>query len=343
MVTSLVEDYLNGKKRLIAPIRAVSSGKIPPIGSKVGIDKFYVCMSEPIKMPRAVVAYFDVQGFSYKNDVEDIRSTMFDFYSPLVRSANEYRKVRFNVFSDCGFVASPIENAVDLLSAIRLPFADWISDGILVRGGIALGTYRELQNTYYKTLPTNFIGNLFSGSAVIEAVRLEGEKEASGSLLFTNEECAEFYKRKHGEQILKSNTSRVIGWSNEDSVLSCFASISLLKLIRFLSLGTLKEGEKKTISHLLSNVRYSLAATNTIVPKLFTLVILSLPLTTSKTRKKALDLLRMKDSNEFTAFKEPIDQLLSNKKVKEQIRILEYAANSDSSIPAPRLINRLEA
>lgn len=342
MATSLVEDYLNGKKRLIAPIRAVSSGKIPPIGSKIEIDKFYVCMSEPIKMPRAVVAYFDVQGFSYKNDVEDIKTTMFDFYGPLLQSATEYRKVKFNVFSDCGFVASGIENAVDLLSAIRLPFADWISDGILVRGGIALGTYREIQNTVFKTLPTNFIGNLFSGSAVIEAVRLEGEKETSGSLLFANEECAEFYKRKQGEHILKSNTSRVVGWSNEDSVLSCFASISLLKLIRFLSVGALKEGEKKTISHLFSNVRYSLAATKSIVPKLFVLTILSLPLTTAKTRKKALDLLRMKDPNEFTAFKEPIDQLLSSKEVKKQIRILEYAANTDSSISGPRLTNRFE-
>ena len=64
------------------------------------------------------------------------------------------------------------------------------------------------------------MGSLFSGSAVTRAVKLEGS--GKGALLFTNEECAEFYYKNDGEPIFEIDNSIFIGWSDEDSILYWF-------------------------------------------------------------------------------------------------------------------------
>lgn len=325
----------NKKRKIILPIRMppitivpIRPMKIPAKGEKIPISKIGLgkIQKKSIEISEGVVAYFDILGFSNKKDVKDIELTLMDFYGPLAFSATKYKKVRFNVFSDCAFIATSKENAADLLSAVRLSFAEWIADGILVRGGIALGTYREVHSIAHDIAPTNLIGNSFSGSAVVEAVKLEGL--GPGALLFSSEECAEFYRKKYDEPTFLLEGHKIVGWSDKGSTLYWFVGISLLRLLRFLSL---EDGAKYSVAkYLLNNIEYSLAATDGPLPRLSVLGILSLPTVAPEVREKALDLLKIKDPDDFVPLRKYIDVWLSDKK---HIKLLEFLANSDSSIP----------
>lgn len=173
--------------------------RIPEKVKRIPISEIDLSLVKSIDIPKAAVAYFDILGFSNKKDAKDIEFTLLDFYGPLAVSAKMNEKIRFNVFSDCAFLATSIDNAAELLSAIRLCFKEWIADGILVRGGIALGGYREISGVAHDATLPNLIGNSFSGSAVVEAVKLEGS--GTGALLFCDKECAKFYQEKHSERI----------------------------------------------------------------------------------------------------------------------------------------------
>ena len=322
MTRNLDKHDKNMKKFPIRPM------KIPGKIKKIPISKIMpgTIPEKSIEISEAVVAYLDVLGFSEKKDDEDIEFTLFDFSGPIALSATHYPEVRFNVFSDCAFIAASVEHGADLLSAIRFAFTQWVADGILVRGGIARGTYKEIYTVALKMTSKNFIGSLFSGSAVTAAVKLEGS--GPGALLFTNEECAEFYNRQYGELIFSLKDYKIIGWSDEDSSLYWFTGISFLRLLRLLSL---KDGTKYPVTEkLLNNIRYSFAATDSSLPRFLVLAILSSPIITPEVRAKSLDLLKIKDPDDFVPFKEVIDEWLSD---TENLKVLKFLADEDSSIP----------
>jgi hypothetical protein len=279
----------------------------------------------------AVVAYLDILGFSEKRDDEDIESCLRDFSGALIIAANYCPKVRVNMFSDCAFVAIPIENAADLLAAIRFAFTQWVSDGLLVRGGIATGTYSETYSFALAIAAKNFTGSLFSGSAVTAAVKLEGSGD--GALLFTNGKCAEFYHSKYGEPIFTLGNDYIIGWSDEESPLFWFAGISLLQLLKCLS--SKDETRHPVIGKLLNNLRYSFHAT---AQSLFiwslALALLCLPTITPEVRQRAVGLLEIKDPDDFSRIKPLIDVWLNNK--KREIELLKALADMDSSIPVSK-------
>lgn len=315
-------DKNNNKEKL--PIRPM---EIPMEIKKVPISKINTgkIPEKSIEISEAVVAYLDILGFAEKKNDEDIEMTLLDFSGPLTLSANHYPEVRFNVFSDCAFISASIENATDLLSAVRFAFTQWIADGILVRGGIAIGTYRETYSVALDLVSKNFNGSLFSGSAVTAAVKLEGS--GCGALLFTNNECAQFYNKNHGEPIFVLKGNKIIGWTDEDSSLYWFTGISFLRLLK---LFPLKNGKRCSVAEkLLNNLWYSFAATDTLLPRFLVLAILSLPTITPEVREKALDLLKIKDPDDFVPFKEPINEWLNN---TDKIEFLKLLADMDSSI-----------
>ena len=99
-----------------------------------------------LEFAEASVAYFDVMGFKTKNNKEEIEWTLADFSGALITPARTYEAIRFKIFSDCAFLAAPIEKITELISAIRYSFERWTFDGIFVRGGIALGSYTEYRS-----------------------------------------------------------------------------------------------------------------------------------------------------------------------------------------------------
>ena len=312
---------INQKKLQIQPFQIQGITKKIPISKiKSGKNK-----DKSISISDSIVAYIDILGFSDKKDDKDIEMCLLDFSGPLTLSASHFPNVRFNVFSDCAFVATDIEYASDLLSAIRFAFSQWISDGLLVRGGVAIGSYNETQSFAQDIAPRNYIGSLFAGSAVTTAVKLEGMGD--GAFLFTNEKCAEFYYEKFNETIFSTKNNIYIGWSDKDSTLYWFTGISFLRLISILSL----KGKKRdsVIEKLLNNIMYVLCATDSYIPWFLILAILSSTTITSEVRKKAIELLEIKDPEDFIPFEKLIDEWLIDSK---KLDILKSLADSDSSI-----------
>lgn len=302
------------------PTNAITKGKSASL--EMSLD---VIPEETIEFPVAITAYFDVLGFSHKKDAKDIEMTLNDFAGPLVIAAHAFSNIRFNIFSDCAFVTASLDNAAQLLSSIRFAFIQWAADSILVRGGIALGSYREIHGAVLRIAPRNFFGNFFAGSAITEAVKLEGS--GTGALLFASDECAEFYREKCREPLFYRPGAKIIGWSDDESKLYWFVGVSLLRLLKMLS--TPDGLRHPATPHLLSNINYSLEATDGSLKPLV-LSILSWPKLDRRAREEALGLLGIKDPDDFKPFQESIDRWLHDEKA---IRLLVTFANFDSSIP----------
>jgi hypothetical protein len=276
-------------------------------------------------LPEAIVAYFDILGFSGKSNAADLKRTLADFAGPWVEPARTFKHVRFNIFSDCAFVAAPIEKAADLLSSIRYAFLQWTADGILVRGGIGLGTYTQNRSVVHDIATENLFWSYFSGSAVVEANKYESM--GKGALLFSSNACADFLARKFAEPVFTFGHHKIIGWSDDEDTLSNFMGVSLLRLIKILSTNDFNC--HPAVVHLIANIRYSLAATDKDLMWLYILGVLSLPNLEPVAKKRALQMLQITDLDIFTTFKESIEIFLKNKQL---IKYWTLLADFDSSI-----------
>lgn len=312
-------------KKLKLPIKPFKlKGKI----IKIPISKIKSGKKPTIEIKKAIVVYVDVLGFSKKTNVKDIENTLLDFAGSLATIADTFQKIRFNVFSDNAFLATSQSNARDLISALRYSFQRWCSNGILVRGGIAIGDYREFSSVAIASTPSNFIGNHFAGSAVIEAVKLEANPH--GAFIFTNKKCANFLAKNFGEPVFVfDNSSMIIGWSDEDSALFQFTAISFFRLLRVISQKNNKLNSIKT--KLIKNILYAkLQATKYYIPVVF-LSILSLPSINPRIKNKACAILKIKDPDDFEFYDELIKIFLA--KNMQELEILKAIVKNDSSIP----------
>jgi len=248
-----------------------------------------------------------------------------DFSGPLALAARHFPKIRFNVFSDCAFIATSQEYAKDLLAAIRFAFAQWVADGILVRGGLAIGNYDETKTWVVTESPENFTGNLFSGSAVTEAVRLENL--GPGALLFVSNPCVRLYGETYEEPIFTLEEHKIIGWSDDDNVLYWFIGISFIRLLRLLNSDASVDHE--TIEKLRNNILYSLAISDAAIPRFLLLAILSSNIPNEKARKEALKLFSIDEPDDFEPYQELIDGWLED---KQKLLLLKTLSDMDSSV-----------
>lgn len=295
---------------------------------KVPISEIKLGTEVDFEVSDAVVAYFDILGFSEKKNDEEIEACLADFSAALILSARQNPNIRFNIFSDCAFLSATIADAANLLSAIRFAFLGWIADGILVRGGISVGSYKEIRTAAQDTSSRNVISSLFSGSGVTKAVRLEN---GPGALLFTDKVCKEFYSSQYDETIFVLDSHMIIGWSDERQPLYQFAALSLIRLLKLLAL---KDDKYLSIKEkLLNNIRYSNAA---IGDHLFLLSlsipILSLPVITSEIRGDALRLLGI-ESDYFEYCRKNLTKSCDAWLDKVENKMLLALADMDSSIP----------
>ena len=199
-----------------------------------------------------------------------------------------------------------------------------------------MGDYKEDYTAALDMAPNNFEGKIFFGRASTNAVRLESK--GIGALLFADDECAQFYKKRYGEPIYRLNGCNVLGWSDDFWYLFWYTGISLLHLLKILNLDI--EQKHPATRHLVSNIRYSFAATETFSTQVLVLAILSLPEVNSKVRQKACEILGIKTPKIFVRFKEAIEFV--DKWLKGNIdppyhtsrfEFLRILAEMESSIP----------
>jgi len=313
----------DSKPNLVLPIEPMKlGGKI----ETVPINKIRSGKKPTVEIKNAIVAFVDILGFSEKTNDSDIDNTLLDFSGSLTITSIKFPNIRYNVFSDNAFLAADQKDAKDLISALRFAFSRWCSNGILVRAGLALGSYKEFSSTAIKSTSTNFTGNLFSGTAVTKSVRLEQGK--GGAQLYTDDQCASFLSKKFGEPIFSVKNSTFIGWSNDDLVLSGFIAISLFRLLRILKINNKKYA--KVQEKLLHNLVYSQAQIKT--TKLFNLVVLStiqLSSVRPKIKQKACKLLNIRYDKDFKLWNKFIKKFLNN---NSEWKILKGISDADSSL-----------
>lgn len=310
------------KRRLaISPLEIPGETKVIPVDQiEPGIKR-----EESISISEAIVAFLDIMGFSKKTDDKDIEACLLDFSGSLIIRAKYSPHVRFNVFSDCAFLAAPLEKASTLISVIRSAFKSWIADGLLIRGGLAIGEYQEPALVATDIAPNNYSGNTFAGSGVTAAVKLEGS--GPGSLLFTSQDCARFLTKEYNEVIFRLRDHLFIGWTDEDSVLYWFTGISFIRLLRFLNQ---ENGEKLPISKkLLNNLKYVLNATNSNMPWFTIYEILLSPFASEDAKTKAKKLLNIDDSKIPQVIKDNAEEVLAT----DTYRMLRALAEMDSGLP----------
>ena len=316
----LVRKFPLGAKKIegiikMVPISELKSGKI---------DK------NSFEISHAIVAYLDILGFSNKKDETDIENCLLDYTGSLIITSHYYPKIRFNIFSDCAFISTSLENAADLLSALRFAFNQLIAECILVRGGLSLGTYNEIRSSAQEKASSNINCSMFSGSGVVRAVKLE--ESGPGAFLFTNDECAEFYSKNYGEPIISLDDRKILGWATDESSLINFISASLLRLLKLLSV---EDGvdNKPVIQKFVNNIRYAFTICE---EPLFALeiikLVLSLPIISEELRQKVL--LEIGINNIQLLPDEKVDEWLQ----KDNFRIFIALADSDSSLPISPLL-----
>lgn len=273
-----------------------------------------------------IVVFLDILGFSEKKDEDEIDRCFTDFPNPLIDASRKFRKVRFNMFSDCAILAADQKDAKDLISAVRSSFKYWIHDGILVRGGICLGAYLERTSVFYDTAPDNFRGFIVSGSGVAKAAKLEAEKPAA--LLFTDDDCANFLSSQFKEPIFRYGPHKTIGWADDVYTLQWFMGVSLVRALRLLS--TKDNKYQHIIEKMFLNIKHCIDCDSG--HYLFTLMLgtLSAPFVDPEAKKIVCDVFGIKDLY-FTKLKPAIDVLLNQ---ADRLTYLELLADSDSSMPS---------
>ena len=323
------------KENNVAKVEESTELPIPPMKlpkdmkvQLVPVSKIHsaIMPEKAIEFKDGIVCYLDVMGFSKKKTNEDVEMTLADFAGALVRPAIQFSHIRFNIFSDCAFLAAPLENANDLLSAVRYAFTQWVSDSILVRGGIAAGSYKENRSSVQDYAPKNFTWSFFAGSGVVDAVKLEGS--GKGALLYSSDSCAEYFEKKYGEPIYTDGESKIIGWTKDFQYLYWYIGNSLLRLLKVLS--TDKGEMHPAVTHYVANIKYALAAGDKDLIWILMLSLLSIPNLNVNARKKALKFLNIKNEEIFASYKPAIDDFIAD---KERIKMLVTFADFDTSIP----------
>jgi hypothetical protein len=267
-------------------------------------------------------------GFSEKRSEKDRAGSQFDFAAGLRSASQTYHRVRFNVFSDCAFLSSKLKNANELLSAVRHAFSLWLADGVLVRGGIAMGDYSEVEPRG-RPAADNFICDLFHGTGVVKAARLE--HEGDGALLFTNRETALVYSKKYHEPVFLFDRQPILGWSDDEGELWRFSALSLLRLLRLLSQTDTPNPD--VLKHLCSNIRYSCNMGE--ASRMVILLVLSRQGIDAGVHKKAIRLLGI-PRIAFRRYRRWIDEVLAEPDGLGGLEVLELCATVDSSIPGFR-------
>ena len=276
----------------------------------------------------AIVAYLDILGFSGKKDLEDIERTLFDFSSPLAIASKKIPDIKFYIFSDCAFIIAQVKFLREILEIIRFAFSQWISDGILVRGGIAKGSFGEMFTWLHPNAKhdfgSNFISSLFSGTAVVEAVRLEENGDAA--LLFCSKELAKIVQLESGEIVYEIDDNKfVIPWTYDTKFLIGIISIASRRLVKFLS------SEKEVYSTIINKLKNTIIFSINLSEKPILLIsiiltILKIPDTPEFVRNSLCKILLINDIDEY-------EQLIQEWKKTDYYEIVKFIADSDSSLP----------
>jgi hypothetical protein len=189
----------------------------------------------------ALVGYFDILGT--KDAVLADRFDDFlalDFVNPVGITAKFVPSVRFAVFSDSVIVAAETN--------IAYCYTQWFADFILVRGGIAEGPIRwvddESIDRVFLKCPNLTFARVY-GKALVLAHEME-QKSGPGAICYLTQNATEIL-RKLDENAVIEGVTPMLGWADERKA----------KILRSYMETGMKEEEVDNVRHrLFSATKY---------------------------------------------------------------------------------------
>jgi hypothetical protein len=173
---------------------------------------------------KSFACYFDILGTKdlvSHNEFTDSHSR--DFCGAVIVAANKFKTSRFAAFSDCVIFSTPVEKPYDLLNVLTVLCENWVSDGIFVRGGIALGEVRWVDSEIDKEIEhlKNLRCSRVYGSALNEAFEIE-KSSGPGIIAFASDDVAETISKFDPSSVLSlpSNIIRNFEWKDLNSLIS---------------------------------------------------------------------------------------------------------------------------
>lgn len=166
------------------------------------------------------VAYLDILGTKDMVSRDKFSDAhVLDFTGAVVGAASEFRSARFAAFSDCVILSSPADKAPDLLNILCFLFGNWVSDGVLVRGGVGLGEIDWVDDQIDPACRRlkNFSFARVYGKALSDAVEIE-RSSGPGILPFASDAVADRLQHAAPDSILclSSNILRWFEWEKFD-------------------------------------------------------------------------------------------------------------------------------
>jgi hypothetical protein len=178
----------------------------------------------------SLVAFFDIletKDLVKRGEFSDFHS--LDFANPVGLMALQYPQIRFAAFSDSVVASCKAEDTKDFLSALNLLYTNWFSDFIFVRGGLAFGEIRwvdQLNIDKHFRNARNFACARLYGSALVEAYELQ-EKSGPGMVCFVSEAASRVLQDAIPNAVLVGPTN-VLVWPTAKEIAYFYKVFELL-------------------------------------------------------------------------------------------------------------------
>jgi hypothetical protein len=163
-----------------------------------------------------LVAFFDILGTKDLitcNKFDDLLS--LDFTNPVGIVAARCSRMRCAVFSDSVILSSELDDALLMLKAIGFIYTQWFSDYIFVRGAIALGKVRwvddENVDKKFKQC-RNFMYARVYGQGLVDAHTLEGSS-GPGAICFLTEGASKIFLSVKANSVLSGPVPALV-WAD---------------------------------------------------------------------------------------------------------------------------------
>lgn len=178
----------------------------------------------------SLVAFFDILGTKElvkRSEFSDFHS--LDFANPVGVMALRYPKIRFAAFSDSVVVSCEPEDTRDFLSVLNLLYTNWFADFIFVRGGLAFGEIRWVDeqsvDKHFRNAK-NFACARLYGSALVDAHELQ-EKSGPGMVCFVSEAASRILQDAISNVVLVGPTN-VLVWPTAGEIAHLYKVFELL-------------------------------------------------------------------------------------------------------------------
>ena len=129
--------------------------------------------------------------------------TSLDFANPIGVAAMDAPGMRFAVFSDSCIISCPPEDPRALLSVLTFLSRNWHADGMLVRGGVALGAIDWVDHPtdkLFDRLQNLSLSRVF-GAGLVDAYETE-RKSGPGAVIFVHSSAERLFHRLEGSFVI---------------------------------------------------------------------------------------------------------------------------------------------